>query len=142
VQKIFSKIDSKIELAIHMKCIDVNHKTNILTNSADPIQINVRKIDEGFKLDPHKHLYLERNGFNYTHEIWILINGVLMASIYDLDNSLLAEIEMSSGDLMLYKNGGHSFRVMNESCILYEIKNGPYFGSELDKVNIDVNDYS
>jgi len=140
LQEILSKVDSSIVLAIHMRFIDVSHKTKILTNSADPIQINVRKIARGFHLDPHKHLNLERNGFNNTHELWIVINGKLLASIYDLDNSLLTEIEMSSGDLMLYRNGGHSFRVMNESCILYEIKNGPYFGSELDKSKIDVMD--
>jgi hypothetical protein len=57
----------------------------------------------------------------------------MTVEIYDLDNSLVKNLEINSGDMVLYKNGGHSLVTKNKECIFYEIKNGPYFGPNVDK---------
>ena len=48
---------------------------------------------------------------------------------------------MTSGDCIAIFNGGHSLKCLTDDTILYEIKTGPYFGAEKDKVYFeDLND--
>ena len=76
---------------------------------------------------------IERKSIQVTQELWILIKGTMTVEIYDLDNSLVKILQINAGDMVLYKNGGHSLVTKNKDCILYEIKNGPYFGPNKDK---------
>ena len=40
---------------------------------------------------------------------------------------------MSSGDCIVSMSAGHSFEVLEDDTLLYEFKNGPYYGTEKDK---------
>ena len=46
--------------------------------------------------------------------------------------------KLKKGDVAILYRGGHSFKVIEENTVFYEIKNGPYIGSKFDKENIIV----
>jgi cupin fold WbuC family metalloprotein len=108
-----------------------------LANSEDLLQVGIKIFPQGSRVHAHRHLPIYRKSFEITQEVWILIKGEMTVEIYDLDNSLVKNLEINAGDMVLYKNGGHSLIAKNSDCILYEIKNGPYFGPNKDKELIE-----
>jgi len=53
--------------------------------------------------------------------------GKLLARIYNRNRSLVKEVEIGEGDILMLVNGGHGF-TMVEDTVLFEIKQGPYTG--------------
>ena len=47
--------------------------------------------------------------------------------IFNDDQQLIATRELRTGDVVILVNGGHGFR-MQEDTVLLEIKQGPYLG--------------
>ena len=46
------------------------------------------------------------------------------------------DTELGAGDCVVVFKAGHGFEVLEDNTILYEFKNGPYFGVEIDKTYI------
>ena len=84
---------------------------------------------------PHKHLPQERTT-NKTQESFVVIRGSIEVEMYDTDNSFIGREILNAGDCYIYLGGGHSFKILTENSLFYEIKNGPYFGREKDKTFI------
>ena len=131
--EIKSAINSNLILAIYFNSKEPTYERMSMSNNDDLLQVGVTKFPQNFRGKSHKHLPIERKNTQITQELWILIKGSITVEIYDIDNSLVKILEINSGDMLLYKNGGHSFITEKEECILYEVKNGPYFGPDRDK---------
>ena len=131
--EIKSAVNSSLILASHFKASELNYERVSLTNSEDLLQVGAIIFPQQFRIKAHRHLPIDRKSIQITQELWILIKGEMTVEIYDLDNSLAKILEINSGDMVLYKNGGHSLVTKNKECILYEIKNGPYLGPNADK---------
>jgi hypothetical protein len=43
---------------------------------------------------------------------------------------------LSAGDCMVLYRGGHNFTVVSADAVIYEIKNGPYYGAVFDSEKI------
>ena len=56
--------------------------------------------------------------------------------IFDIDNVSLGRFILGRFDAVILIKGGHSLKALKNNSKIYEIKNGPYFGSEIDKVYI------
>ena len=69
-------------------------------------------------------------------EAWIIIEGKAKAEIFDLNDSHLSDEILCSGDCIVLFRGGHSLQVLEKNTVMYEIKNGPYFGKTNDKIDI------
>ncbi len=135
MKKIFSKHDPERLLAV------INKKENITTERIDlagawePLQGSAKKLNAGEKFKPHRHNPLTRET-HVTQEAWIVLEGKIKITLYDLDDSLFFEEELHSGDCLLTFRGGHTFEVLENDTLLYEFKNGPYHGVEADKTLI------
>lgn len=108
--------------------------TDLRTDAAgdsEILQISLLKLPQGKTIAPHRHLPLERHTVG-TNEAWILISGTLTAKIFDVDNSPVETVDLKAGDCMVLYRGGHTFTVVSDDAILYEVKNGPYYGSAAD----------
>ena len=108
-------------------------------NAADEheiLQVSAMQLSQGRVVKPHQHLPTERSTEG-TQESWILWQGRVQVKLYDLDQMLVKEFELSAGDCMVLYRGGHSFTVLDDNTKLIEIKNGPYYGSEHDAKQID-----
>jgi hypothetical protein len=133
---IYSILDSDVILTKHFKLNELTLERTNLSNEEDLLQVGVRLLAEGHQVPAHKHLVSSPVSIQTIQEVWILFSGFLTANIYDLDNSFVGTIEVNSGDIVIYQNGGHSLLNHSQQSALYEIKSGPYLGLSKDKENI------
>ena len=109
-----------------------DHIGRIDAAGADEIlQVSAIRLPKSKIIRPHKHKDTPRNTVG-TQESWIVISGLLKANIYDIDESLLDTVSLGPGMCMTLYNGGHNFEVISNDAVIYEIKNGPYYGAEFD----------
>jgi hypothetical protein len=63
-------------------------------------------------------------------EAWIVVNGAIEASLYDLDGSLLRSVTLLAGDCVVTLDGGHGYRVLANDTVVYEFASGRHGGEE------------
>ena len=97
------------------------------------LQLSLRKLEKGFAVGRHRHLDVERETHG-TSEIWIVLRGSVKATLYDIDDSFLESFEVKAGQLAIFHEGGHQLESLEEDTLFVEVKNGPYFGRERDKI--------
>ena len=83
------------------------------------------------KFKPHKHRFLERTTTR-TQECWIIIQGKIKATYYDIDDKIITEKILEPGDCSITYNGAHNIDILEDNTLMYEIKNGPYMGNDRD----------
>lgn len=103
-----------------------------LTDEAEFLQVAGLRLTAGDSFRPHKHIPTHKVA-TITQESWVVLRGVVVASLFDLDDSPLAEVALKAGDLSITFYGGHTYRC-SEDALVYEFKTGPYLGVERDKV--------
>tara|TARA_R110002074_G_scaffold364046_1_gene537433 strand:- start:1019 stop:1432 length:414 start_codon:yes stop_codon:yes gene_type:complete len=136
VEKIHSKLDSNLLLAIVNRKNDCDRKRIDLCPQEELLQVSVKNLNPTVEFVPHKHKDLERRTYT-TQEAWVIISGKIKAEIWDTNDLLVYETELRSGDCLVALRGGHCFKVLEENTILYEFKNGPYYGVDKDKSDIE-----
>lgn len=104
---------------------------NEITPTNTFLQAMCFQIPANQEFKAHKHNRIERSS-NITHEAFLILKGSIELSIFDVDNTFLDKFILREGDCSIIIEGGHSFKSL-EDTILYEFKNGPYFGREKDK---------
>ena len=136
MERIYSKVDkNKLVLAL-MRFDDISEYRTDLSPDGEYLQISGRKLEKGLKVKAHKHTPIERKT-DITQEAWVVFEGCIKGTFYDLDDSVLYETEIGKGDVIVLFRGGHSLEVLDEDTIFYEFKTGPYYGVEADKEAID-----
>ena len=122
---------------LHLVCrgSELADKRINLTDPAEFLQVAGLCLSAGDTFRPHKHLPIEKLT-RITQESWVVVRGLVIASLFDLDDSLLAEVPLHAGDLSITFYGGHTYRC-EQDALVYEFKTGPYLGVEQDKVFID-----
>jgi hypothetical protein len=136
MKKIFSKQDPEHLLAVINKKESITNERTDLAGAWEPLQGSTKKLKAGDRFKPHRHNSLIRET-DITQEAWIILEGKIKITLYDLDDSLFFEEELGSGDCLLTFRGGHTFEVLENDTLLYEFKNGPYLGVEADKTLIN-----
>ena len=136
MEKIYSKIDSNKLILSILRYNEISEYRADICPDEEYLQISGRKLKKGFKAKAHKHIPIERKT-NITQEAWIVFEGCIKGTFYDLDDSFLYETEIRKGDVIVLFRGGHGFEVLEEDTIWYEFKTGPYFGVDADKETID-----
>jgi hypothetical protein len=132
VKKYYSKLkDSTILYAINRES-EIKEDRQDLSPETEYLQVSCKKLRISDSFRPHKHLPLERKTLT-THESWVIIKGSIRAQLFDLDDTLYSEEILSSGDCLVCFAAGHSFDVLEDETLLYEFKNGPYYGVKKDK---------
>ena len=95
--------------------------------------LNMEK-DKTFK--PHNHIWKERTRNVIAQESWIVVQGKVKCTFYDLDNEILVEPILGPGDASFTLEGGHTYTILEDDTLVYEYKTGPYEGQKLDKLFI------
>ena len=101
-------------------------KTTFITPNEFSQQIGFIVYEESGKIVPHEHLPLERSIVG-TSETLLLRSGRVEVELYNLDRNLIAVRELNEGDILVLVNGGHGFRMLEDSVFI-EVKQGPYTG--------------
>jgi cupin fold WbuC family metalloprotein len=133
-QKIHSKIYPQM-LLVSVLSTNTTESRVDAAGTDEILQASLLRLPQGKTIAPHKHLLQFRNTQG-TCEAWIVIAGQLQAQVFDVDNTVADTVTLSAGDCMVLYRGGHNFTVVSEDAVIYEIKNGPYYGAVFDSEKI------
>jgi hypothetical protein len=90
----------------------------------------------GFVELPHYHKPINRT-INDLQQMFMVQRGVVAVRLYSDHGELLREIVMHPGDAIVLIHGVHAIRVIEDmQCI--SVKQGPFLGTEQDKVFVEV----
>lgn len=130
VQPLVSKVDGKLVAYLYRAGLVQSEREG----PGDPdqtLQSTCKKLSAGSSFRQHSHLPLLRQTL-MTQEAWIVISGRVLVTLTDINDAPLAECELGAGDCLVTFRGGHGMAVL-EDTVLYELKNGPYYGQRADK---------
>jgi len=130
--KIFSGVNPNQLIAVFLFSNNKISRRLDLVDENQPLQFSVIPLKKDTKVRPHKHLKLDRTS-DQTQEVWIIMKGKLKVQVFDVDGECLYSANMRRGDVVQYISGGHSISSETRNSIIYEVKNGPYFGPESDR---------
>lgn len=109
-------------------------RTTFFSSPESALQIGIMRHPKGFKENPHFHPVGHRAA-TQTQQFFIVIRGIVIVDFFDLSGTLWNSVELHVGDSILIIEGVHSIRV-NESSKCVTIKQGPFRGSEPDKIDV------
>lgn len=136
MEKIYSKIKPRVLLHLINRKEDITSKRLDLSPEGEFLQVSCFSVGKEKKPNPHKHIEQIRTT-DMTQESWLIVNGSIKIILYDLDDKIIREEILKSGDCLITFRGGHDFTVLEENTKIYEYKTGPYQGKEKDYVSID-----
>ncbi len=137
IREIFSKIEP--DKLMHVVCTntDVDERANVCPDDA-LLQLAFLPLKKGQTFRAHKHIQ-KAVAINGTSEAWVILKGRVKAILYDLDDSVLEEVELKQGDCSITicpVGAGHNYLCLEDNTLVVECKTGPYIGVEKDKVFI------
>lgn len=134
--KIYSKKNPEKLLHLIFRKDDFLDGRKDLIPEENFIQCSALKLNSGKTFYPHKHIWKNRNLDMIAQESWVVIQGSVKCIFYDLDNEIISEHILYSGDASFTLEGGHNYLILEENTLIYEYKTGPYEGQKLDKTFI------
>lgn len=137
MEKIYSKINPKKLLHIIVRTSDQKPGRQDIVPESNFIQCSLLHMESGKTFRPHKHIWKERTQQVIAQESWIVIQGSVKCTLYDLDNTIIAEPILKPGEASFTLEGGHNYLILDKDTIVFEYKTGPYEGQQLDKTFID-----
>jgi hypothetical protein len=99
------------------------------------IQLGTWKYNKGKDLLAHIHNVVNRK-INRTQEVVFVVNGSIEAKIFSLDGILRETLVVGKADCLVLLNCGHGYKILEDDTQVLEVKNGPYFGAEIDRKRI------
>lgn len=131
VELFYSKIRPGHLLALVSNPLDCEDGRVDLTPPEQFIQACVLRMKQGQLIKAHAHGPREpAEGAAITQEGWLVMRGRVRIKLFDLDRTILRELELASGELMINFHGGHSMESLEERTLVFEFKNGPYLGRD------------
>jgi len=130
--KIYSKVDGRL-LHIVNRVDEFQGRKEIIPED-NFLQCATLRMEKGKTFPPHKHIIKDRHyPDQIAQESWVVIKGKVKCKLYDIDDNIIAEPILNSGDASFTLYGGHTYEIMEEGTLVYEYKTGPYEGQALDK---------
>ena len=132
MKKIYSKTNKEKLLHIILRKDNVLTERMNVVEDEEYLQLAAMRLQKGKTFKPHKHIYYEKIT-TIAQESWVVIQGAVKVTLYDLDYSVIAEEILNVGDCSITLYGGHTYEILQNDTLVYEYKTGPYVGIESDK---------
>ncbi len=111
-------------------------KTTFFSPPESSFQFGLLAHKAGFVEPPHYHKPITRT-INDLQQMFVVQRGVVAIELYSDSGELVREIVMHPGDAIALIHGVHAIRVIEDmQCI--SVKQGPFLGTEQDKVFLEV----
>jgi hypothetical protein len=111
-------------------------ETTFFSPAESSFQFGLLGHKAGFVEPPHYHKPTKRT-IDDLQQMFVVQRGVVAVQLYSDDGDLLREITMNPGDAIVLIHGVHAIRVIEDmQCI--SVKQGPFLGTENDKINVRV----
>lgn len=133
MEKIYSKKEPSKLLHIIVRKSDFCSGRSDIVPEDQFIQCSILSLKNEKTFKPHKHIWKRGPEDIIAQESWVIIQGRVKCSLYDIDNILLAEPVLYAGDASFTLQGGHTYTILEDDTLVYEYKTGPYKGQQLDK---------
>jgi len=134
---IYSKVDPSKLLHIINRLEDITKERKDIIPADNFLNISSFILPKDKTFIPHKHLWHKdtiHGDMKIANESWCIINGSVLATLYDIDNVIVEEVILKQGDFSWSSGeGGHNYKSLEENTVVYEFKTAPYFGREIDK---------
>ena len=110
-------------------------KTTFFSPPKSSFQFGLLAHEAGFVELPHYHRPFKRE-INDLQQMFVVQHGVVAVQLYTDEGEIFREVTLKAGDAIVLIHGVHSICVLEDmQCI--SVKQGPFLGSEFDKVNIE-----
>jgi hypothetical protein len=111
-------------------------KTTFFSPAESSFQFGLLAHEAGFFEPPHYHRPFKRE-ISDLQQMFVVQKGVVAVQLYSDDGSMFQEVVLRQGDAIVLIHGVHSIRVIEDmQCI--SVKQGPFLGTEYDKVIVEV----
>ena len=131
--KYYSKVNPEKLLHIVVKKEDLKPGRTEVVSEEHFIQCALLNMEKGKTFKPHKHIWKNRTRDVIAQESWIVVQGKVRCTFFDIDDKVLVEPILEAGDASFTLEGGHTYEILEDDTLVYEYKTGPYEGQELDK---------
>jgi hypothetical protein len=126
-------VDGKI-IAIIVKGDFKKNGVNFVSRPDFPLQLGISNYKKGSKIEPHFHIEKEIK-INKIQEVVHIESGKVLVDLYDFEGKKLKSVELLADDTIFFVDGGHGFEIIEDTKLI-EVKQGPYFGKDKDKMVI------
>ena len=137
MEKIYSKVEPETLLHMIVRKADMQPGRQDVISENNFIQCSILNMENGKTFKPHKHIWKERTRNVIAQESWIVIQGSVRCTFYDIDDNIIAEPILYPGDASFTLEGGHTYTILEDETHVFEAKTGPYEGQKLDKTFLD-----
>jgi hypothetical protein len=96
---------------------------NFVSEEVFPLQLGVSVYSKGDVIKAHIHKEMNIT-IDKILEVVHIEKGRVKVDLYGLDGEKIRTVELSTGDTILFVNGGHGFEVLEDTKII-EVKQGP-----------------
>jgi hypothetical protein len=111
-------------------------KTSFFSPSQSSFQFGLLAHEAGFFEPPHYHRAFKRE-IDDLQQMFVVQRGIVAVQLYDDAGKMFREVILNPGDAIVLIHGVHSLRVIEDmQCI--SVKQGPFLGTDYDKVNVEV----
>jgi hypothetical protein len=112
-------------------------KTRFFSPPESSFQFGLLAHAAGYTEEPHLHKPVARQ-ITDLQQMFVVQRGVVAVQLFTDGGDLLREITLRVGDAIVLIHGVHAIRVIEDmQCI--SVKQGPFFGDEMDKVLVKGN---
>jgi hypothetical protein len=136
MEKIYSKHNPYHLLHMVVRKEDLTPGRQDIVPEEHFIQCSHLNMEKGKTFQPHKHIWKNRTRDVIAQESWIIVQGSVRCTFYDIDDTIIAEPVLYPGDASFTLEGGHNYTILEDNTLVYEYKTGPYEGQALDKTFI------
>ena len=127
------KIESEGELlALVLRNSFNTPGTNFISNEELALQVGFHKQQKGHRYRAHITFPFKEMKNVKPNKVYYVKKGKIGIDIYDKNDKKVDYVTLSEGDLIQFVSGGHGVDVL-ENGEFFEIKHGPYRGTEQDK---------
>ncbi len=107
-------------------------QTTFFSPAESSFQFGLLAHEAGFVEPPHVHHAVKRE-ISDLQQMFVVQRGVVAVQLYSDEKKLLREVILHPGDAIVLIHGIHAVRVLEDmQCI--SVKQGPFLGSEKDKI--------
>jgi hypothetical protein len=123
-----------ITLAVIIRSNFQKNGIRFFSDEKDSQQLGYMQREAGYVILPHRHNLVKRE-VHLTQEVLFIKRGKVRVDFYSDTQQYIKSTILYQGDVILLSNGGHGFKMLENSEII-EVKQGPYCG-EMDKVRFN-----
>jgi hypothetical protein len=111
-------------------------KTTFFSPPESSFQFGLLSHTAGFIEPPHYHRPFTRE-INDLQQMFVVQHGVVAVQLYTDKGEMFRDVTLRAGDAIVLIHGIHSLHVIEDmQCI--SVKQGPFLGTEYDKVNVEI----